>query len=110
MNDQMIFRYPVEFGHRSSGLLNVAISVAKTGCFWEEENSKAENDSPEPADTHDDPPGSSVVDRFGTKVDEVGNQDTDGDEQLVAADDGSSDMVRSAFTLVLGLSASEDAW
>lgn len=68
----------------------MAVTVVVPGAFREESHADAENDGPEVGDPHGDAPGSGTVEILSAKVDAIGDEDTQRDEELVCADEGSS--------------------
>lgn len=93
----------VELGHNLASLLNTAVTVGKTGGLGKEESTDTQNQRPGETDTHGDTPGASGVGHAGsTEVDNVGDEDTEGNEQLEGADHGTTDLARSRLRLVHG--------
>ena len=58
----------------------------EAGGFGEEDDSNAEHECPDVTDAHGDAVGACVVTGFGAVVDAVGGEDSDCDEELVAAE------------------------
>jgi hypothetical protein len=81
-------------------MLVVAMAKSVSGCFWEKQNASTEDESPEERDSDRNAPRGRTANRLGTEVDEVRNKNADGDEQLVTADNSTSQMRGRALTLV----------
>ena len=81
----MILADAMEFSDVLAGFIDVTISEIETWSFGEEEDAESQDERPGEADADGDTPGSSVGDGFCAEVDEVGEENTDGDEELVAA-------------------------
>lgn len=73
-----------DIGERLSGLLELALLDVETGGFGEEEETRGEDDGPQKLDGDGDAVGAGVVAVLCGVDDAVGEQDTDGDAELVA--------------------------
>lgn len=82
------FAEAVEFGHCGCGPRRAPVVPIVTGGFGEEDYADAEDDGPDEADPHGNAVGAGVGHGFGAVVDAVGGEDTDRDEELVAAVSG----------------------
>lgn len=56
------------------------MSKVPAGRLRKEEDSKTKDDGPDVTDAHSDAVRSSILSVFGTIVDAIGDEDTDGDE------------------------------
>jgi hypothetical protein len=81
--------------HRSS--IDPALLNIPSGRFGQEEESDTEDQCPQELDSHWDSVGTSVHPILGGVDDTIGNQDTDGDTELVAGYDGTANLSRSDF-------------
>lgn len=92
-NSAVIDWNSVETGHGLKSASVLASADIETWRLWHEDHSDDENDTPEPSDGHWNAVGAGVLAGLGSKVDCRGGEDTDGDEQLVRADDGTTDVL-----------------
>ena len=83
----------VETGHGLESASVLASADIETRRLWHEDHPDDENDTPEPSDGHWNAVGAGVLAGLGSEVDGRGGEDTDGDEQLVRADDGTTDVL-----------------
>ena len=81
----VIFRKTVELGHGRAPAGRIVVVEVMTRGFGEEDDSDAKDRGPDPAYTHGDAVGAGIVAGFGSVVYAVCCEDTDGDEELVAA-------------------------
>lgn len=89
----------VELGEVATGVVDTAVTVVETRRLGEEEHATTEGKGEEEGQTQSDTPlGGTALDILGAKVDEVGEEDTEGDEELVATDDGTTDVTGGGFT------------
>ena len=96
----VVFRHPIEFGHRCPGFLYAAFAIGVAGRFREEEDPYAEDERPDETNAHWYAPGARVGAFFGTKVDGVGGEDACRDEKLVSTYECSTHLTRSSFARV----------
>jgi hypothetical protein len=79
-------------GHRGS--IDSTLLDIPSGRFRQEEESDTEDQSPQELDCHWDSVGTSVHPILGRVDDTIGDQDTDGDAELVSRYDGTSNLSR----------------
>lgn len=84
------------------GTLGFSVAELITWAFGEECHTTAEDQSKEEGDAESDAPLSSAIHGVSTQVDAVRQENTEGHEQLVATDHGTTDMTGGTFTLVHG--------
>ncbi|KAI6771614.1 hypothetical protein HG531_009239 [Fusarium graminearum] len=89
-------------GDGLASFLLLTLAVGESGGLGEEEDANSEKKSPEEVETVGDPPRSAAVVVVGAPVDHLGTPDTEGDEELVAGDNDTSDDGRSTLGLVHG--------
>lgn len=106
-NNAVVGGDTVELGHDLASLLNAAVTVSITRRLGEEQGADTEDERPSKANAHGDTPRGSGVEALSTEVDDVGDKDTEGDEQLESADHGTTDLARSRFRLVHGDNAGQ---
>ena len=94
----VVLRDTVELGQVATGLVDTAITVVETRRFREEEHTTAQGQGKDKGQTQGDTPLGSVLDVLGTQVEKVGQEDTKGDKQLVATDNGTTDVTGGRFT------------
>jgi len=75
------------------GLLELAVLDKVTWGLWEEEETGGEDDSPEELDGDWDSVGSGIIAVLCGVDDAVGEEDTDGDAELVAGDQSTTDLL-----------------
>lgn len=92
----------VELSHNFAGLLDTAVTVGETRGLGQEEGTNTQNQGPGKTDTHGDTPRGTGVDVDGTVVDDIGDEDTESDEQLESTDHGTTDLTGSRLGLVHG--------
>lgn len=92
----------VELAHDFTGLLDPTMAVGVTRGLGQEEGTDTEDERPGKSDTHGDPPGSGIFQSHGAEVDDVRDEDTEGDEQLEGTDHRTTDLTGSRFGLVHG--------
>lgn len=78
-----------KLAHDFAGLVSLALTIQETGGFRKEHDSEGEKKRPSETDAHGDTPGSGRVDSLSTEVDNVGNEDTESDEQLEGTEEES---------------------
>lgn len=89
----------VELGEVATGVVDAAMTVVETRRLGEEEHATTEDKGEEEGQTQSDTPLSgTTLEVLGAQVDEVGEEDTEGDEELVATDDGTTDVTGGGFT------------
>lgn len=98
----VVFRDTVKLGQSALGALNLAMAVLEARALGEEDHSTTQDQSKQEGQAKGDTPLGSAVHSVGSQVDTVGKEDTQGDEQLVATDHGTTDVSRSTLTLVHG--------
>lgn len=75
----------MEFSDVLAGFIDVTISEIESWSLGEEEDAKSQDQGPGETDADRDTPGSGVGDGLCAEVDEVGEENTDCDKELVAA-------------------------
>jgi hypothetical protein len=83
-----------ESGQGVAGSLNVTTLDEVARRIGEEEETTTEDDTEDELDTDGDTVRASVVDVLGAVVDASSQQETDGDAELVAGNEGTSDLAR----------------
>jgi hypothetical protein len=96
-------------GDGLAGFLLLTLTVGESGGLGKEEDTNTEEKSPKEVETVGDSPRSAAVVVVGTPVNHLGTPDTEGDEELVARNDDTSDDGRSTLRLVHGDSDGESA-
>ena len=92
---QLLLHLPGFLGHRRMVLRNAKVLAHDLSCFclpilakhvfWafgHEDHADAQDERPEEADAHGDAPGSRGLDAFRAKVNDIGNQNANRNEQL----------------------------
>jgi hypothetical protein len=90
----------VKLSEGSLGAFHLSMTEFKAGAFREEDHTTAQDQSEEEGETKGNAPLSSAIHGVGTQVDTVGEEDTQGNEQLVATDHRTTDVTGGTFTLV----------
>lgn len=98
----VVTRHAIQLAHDLTGFLEAAVAVGETGGFRQEEGTDTQDERPGKANTHGDTPGGGGGDGVGTVVDDVGDEDTKGDEELEGTHHGTPNLSGSRFTLVHG--------
>ena len=80
-------------GESLSGLLELSLLYEETWRLWKEEETDGENDSPKELDGDWDSVGSGIITVLGGVDDAVGEQDTDGNAELVTGDESTADLL-----------------
>lgn len=106
-DDTVVGGDTVELGHDLAGLLHTAVTVGVARGLGQEQGTDTEDQGPGKANAHGDAPRGSRLNALGAEVDNVGDEDTEGDEQLEGADHGTADLARSRLTLVHGDNAGQ---
>jgi len=101
-DDAVIGGDTVELGHDVASLLNTAVTVGEARGLGQEQSTNTQNQRPGKANAHRDAPRGSGVDALSTEVDNVGDEDAKGHEQLESADHGTTDLTGSRLGLVHG--------
>lgn len=87
--------------HVHTCLVDSALTVCVAGRLRKQKDGAAQDDSPKCRQAVRNPPlGAVVVTLGGAIVDHVGGPDTEGDEELVGADSGSTDTLGNGLRLV----------
>ena len=94
----VVLRNTVELGQVATGLINTTLTEVETRRFGEEQHATTQGQSKDKGQAQGDTPLSGVLDMLGTQVEEVGQEDTKGDKQLVATDNGTTDVTGGRFT------------
>ena len=94
----VVLRDTVELGQVATGLINTTLTEVETRRFGEEQHATTQGQSKDKGQAQGDTPLSGALDMLGTQVEEVGQEDTKGDKQLVATDDGTTDVTGGRFT------------
>ena len=90
-------------GHGNASGIPPAATSEPSGAFRQEEDTDAERQGEGHTQSNNKPPRSSrPLDIADAVVDQVGNQDTQSNQQLIRSDDGATDLARAAFGLVHG--------
>jgi hypothetical protein len=82
------------------GAFDVALFDHVPGCIGEDQHAADEDDGPGKLDGNGDAVAAGVLAVLGGVVDDGGQEETDGDGELVGTDDGSSDPLGGGFRLV----------
>ena len=69
--------------HGPFGFLNFAFPIVVFRGLWQEEDADAQNNGPEEANAHGNPPRSGVLDPLGPVIDDIGNQDAYRNHELI---------------------------
>ena len=101
-DDLVVLRHTIQLSHGGTGLVDAAVAEVETRRLREESHTTTEDDGEQEGQTEGDTPLGSTLKGVGTQVDEVGQEDTEGDEQLVATDHGTTDVTGGTLTLVHG--------
>jgi hypothetical protein len=80
----MVFGNTVRLGDRCSCALNAALTVLPARRFAKEHDSNCHDDRPDETNAHGNSPGRRSDGALGAVVDAVGDEDAQGDEELVA--------------------------
>lgn len=94
----VILRDTVEFGQVRPASVDIALTVVITRTLGEEEHATAQRKGKEESETQGDTPLTGVFHGFGAQVDTVRQEDTQSDEELVAANNRTTDVTRGRFT------------
>ena len=87
--DAVVVRWrTVHLGHGLASFLCPALAIRVSRCLRKEEDTGAQDERPDEADANDDAPGCGLVTLMlvDAKVEAGGQEDTEGDEQLVCRD------------------------
>lgn len=98
----MVLRHTVQLGHGSASPVDAAVAEVETRRLGEESHTTTEDNGEQEGQTEGDPPLGSALQGVGTQVDQVGQEDTEGDEQLVATDHRTTHVTGGTLTLVHG--------
>lgn len=88
-----VTRLVANLGERNGGLLEITLLDPEARGLGEEEETRAEDDGPKELDADGDTVGAGVVAVLGRVDDAVGEQDADGDGELVAGDERAADLL-----------------
>lgn len=99
----------VQLAHDLAGFLEAAVAVGETGRLWEEKGTETQDERPGETDPHSDAPRSRRLDGVRAEVDDVRDEDPEGDEELEGTDHRSPDLPGGRLTLVHGDDAGECA-
>ncbi|KAG7847878.1 hypothetical protein KL941_002057 [Ogataea angusta] len=86
-------RLASESGEHLGGLVELALEDVVSRGFWEQEQSTSEDDGPDQLQSNRNSVGARVVSVLGAVVDAGREQQSDGDEELVAGNNGTSDFL-----------------
>lgn len=86
-------RLATDTSKSSGSLVELALLDEVTGGLREKSKTSGKDDSPEELDRNGDTVRSSITAVLGRVDDAVGNQDTDGDAELVTSNDGTTDLL-----------------
>lgn len=106
-NDTVVGGNTIELAHDFASLLGAAMAVGVTRRFGEEEGTDTEDERPGEANAHGDTPRGISLESLCAEVDDVGDEDTEGDEELESTDHGTTDLAGSRLGLVHGDNAGE---
>ena len=98
----VVLGHPVQLGHGAPGTVDLAVAILEARGFGEEGHAAAQDQGENDGQTKGDAPLGGAVQALGSQVDQVGNEDPQRHEQLVAADHGPTDVPRCTLTLVHG--------
>ena|SRR5947209_2145418 len=93
--DAVVVRWgAVDLAHSFFGFFATAFTESIARRLWEKKDAEAENDGPEPADPEGDTPRGRVILLVfvGAKVNACRKENAQGDEELVSADQRTSDV------------------
>lgn len=97
---RVVGRQAPELAEGFGGALDVAIFDHVPGCIGKDQHAADENDGPGKLDSDGDAVAAGVIPVLGGVVDDGGQEETDGNGELVGTDDGSSDPLGGGFRLV----------
>ena len=83
------------------------MAVGETRRLGEEESTNTENKGPGKSNAHGDAPRGGILEGHSAEVDNVGDEDTEGDEQLESTNHRTADLARGRLRLVHGDDARE---
>jgi len=93
LNEFRVDSLATNAGECLGGLVELSLLDEETGGVGEEEETNTKDDSPKKLDSDRDTVRARVAAALGGVNDAVGEQDTDGDAELVATDDSTTDLL-----------------
>jgi hypothetical protein len=99
---RVVSREAAEFAQGDTGLVHEAALDEVAGRFWEEEHAYDEDDGPCELHCDGDAVGACVLALVGGVIDDGGEEEADGDGELVGAYNGAADPFGGGFGLVEG--------
>lgn len=97
-NSGMVLRNAIEFGQIGSASVDIPVAEIKSRALGEEQHTTTQTKGKEEGQAQGDTPLGSVFQALGSQVDAVGKEDTQGDEELVATDNRTTDVTGGRFT------------
>ena len=101
-DDAVVLGHTVQLGHGAPGAVDLTVTVLEARGFGEEGHAAAQDQGEDDGQAERDAPLGGAIHALGSQVDQVGDEDTQCHEQLVAADHGTTDVTRGTLTLVHG--------
>lgn len=101
-NDTVVAGDAVQLAHDIVGLFGTTVAVGETGRLGQEEGTDTKNQGPGEANAHGDTPRGGVLEGLSAEVDNVRDEDTEGNEQLESTDHCTTDLARGRLRLVHG--------
>ena len=89
----MVLEDTIELSKAVMGLVSMSLTVVKMRGFRKKEHAPTQGKHEEKGQTQSDTPLGSILKSLSAKVDTVREEDTKGDKELVATDDGTTYMV-----------------
>lgn len=97
-NSGVVLRNAIEFGQVGSASVDIPTAEIKSRALGEEQHTTTQTKGKEEGQAQGDTPLGGTFQALGSQVDAVGKEDTQGDEELVAADNRTTDMTGRRFT------------
>lgn len=101
-NDTVVVGDTVELAHDITGLFGTTVAVGVTRGLGQEEGADTKDQGPGEANAHGDAPRGGVPEGLGAEVDNVRDEDTEGNEELERTDHSTTDLARGRLRLVHG--------
>ena len=99
-NRRMVRRQTTQTAERNDRLVVFTLHDQPARSLWQEKHAANEDKSPQELKSNGNAIAARIIAIFGCIVDDGGKEKSDGDSQLIGADNGSPDPFRSRFTLV----------
>ena len=99
MDAVMVRRGTIDFLHGCFGFLSAPLAVDVARSFWEEQDSAPKDRNPDEANADRQTPGNwtAALMLVGAEIDARGQEDTEGDEELVGADQSTTNVTWASF-------------